>query len=48
MIVYLYFKDKKNIENCEKMYCSKRPHFLPKRPTFFPKINHYKKNILIM
>jgi hypothetical protein len=22
MIVYLYFKDKKNIENCEKMYCS--------------------------
>ena len=22
MIVYLYFKDKKNIENCEKIYCS--------------------------
>ena len=22
MIVYLYFKDKKNIENCEKNYCS--------------------------
>jgi hypothetical protein len=23
MIVYLYFKDKKNIENCEEqMYCS--------------------------
>jgi hypothetical protein len=22
MIVYLYFKDKKNIENSEKMYCS--------------------------
>jgi len=22
MIVYLYFKDKKDIENCEKIYCS--------------------------
>ena len=22
MIVYLYFKDIKNIENCDKMYCS--------------------------
>jgi hypothetical protein len=22
MILYLYFEDKKNIEKCEKMYCS--------------------------
>ena len=22
MIVYLYFKEKKNIKNCEKIYCS--------------------------
>jgi hypothetical protein len=30
MIVYLYFEDKKNIENCEKMYEKNNPTvFLP-------------------
>ena len=31
MIVYLYFKDKKNCENCEKKKFSKCKMFLKKR-----------------
>jgi hypothetical protein len=43
MIVYLYFEDKKNIENCEKMYCSFYilVYFFMKNVWVYPYCGHY-------
>jgi hypothetical protein len=46
MIVYLYFEDEKNIENCKEMYCSFYilVYLFMKTVWVYPYLKTHKKN----